>query len=412
MITVTQNLLSEKSLIGELATPALVTVSESIVSAASASTPAVFYDSNLNVNESATTWKEYQLAPVLGIEPVIEVGYGPLILNNNRVSPDGNGGIGSVRIQNGIVGQVINLQSQKIGASTYKEFDFYTPGSISAYLADQVTAILDETPDLAYFSTVNHSTSTYTRNVSCWAASIDLSAVAVATSHGSGWIRQRAGTLITPRHVLFARHYTPPVGAQIRFAGSDGIAVETKTILAVQSGFGDCAVGLLDSAVTVATPMKVTGSWIAQDQVVSQSSTQVRSYYLGGAAIYIDQFANVYACGLANPTSKQSIVAPDVTFNGTLYAACDSWATASHTTDILGGFAGSVKRPVSGDSGSPVMAIIEGEPVLLWCWWTSSSGPPTWRHNGGLLNALIAAVDASASVTTSLTVTVATDPTL
>jgi hypothetical protein len=342
----------------------------------------------------------------------MELVSGPVTLTDGRVAPVGDGGTCRIRIQEGAVANTLQLESVKLGSQTYREFVSYSLGTVSAYLADQVTAILDETPDLAYFSTVNHATSTYTRNASCWAASIDLSAVAVATSHGSGWIRQRAGTLITPRHVLFARHYTPPVGAQIRFAGPDGIEVETKTILAVQSGFGDCAVGLLDSAVTVATPMKVAGSWIAQDQVVSQSSTPVRSYYLGGAAIYIDQFANVYACGLANPTSKQSIVAPDVTFNGTLYAACDSWSTASHTTDILGGFASSIKRPVSGDSGSPVMAIIEGEPVLLWCWWTSSSGPPTWRHNGGLLNALIAAADASASVTTSLTVTVATDPTL
>lgn len=409
MINITQNLLSSNTITGRLLLPALASISAISTSAATASTPVTYYDSNLNENDAATVWNEYQIEPVLGTNPTIEVIYGPITLTDNRISPTGNGGIGAIRIQNGIIGSTLNLQSQKFGASTYREFVSFRTGTVAKHLTDQVLAIADATPDLAYFSVVNHATATYTRNASCWAASVDLSAVAVASSYGTGWIRQRGGTLITARHVLFARHYTPPVGTQLRFANSSG-TVETKTLLAVQSAFGDCTVGLLDSAVTVATPMKVAGSWIIQDNLVVQSAAQERSYYCAGLAIYTDQFADVYVCELGSPVSKGIYFAPDEIFNGTTYEVCDAWTNVRHAPEVLTGYNSMFKTPIAGDSGQPVMAVVNGEPVLLFCWWTASSGPPTWRQNGALLNALIAAVDAAASVTTNLTITVAPSP--
>jgi hypothetical protein len=158
--------------------------------------------------------------------------------------------------------------------------------------------------------------------------------------------------------------------------------------------------------------MKIAGSWITQDNTVIQSASQERSYYCAGAAIFTDQFADVYACELGSSVSKNSYFAPDETLNAVTYSACDYWTIVRNTPEALTGYSSMFKTPIGGDSGQPVMAIVDGDPVLLFCWWTPVSGPPTWRHNGALLNALISAVDTAAGISTGYTVTVATDPTL
>lgn len=306
---------------------------------------------------------------------------------------------------------ILRLDTTKRGGTTYREFVDYTEGSVSEYLRDQVEALLVESPDTSYFSTYDHNSATYTRNASCWAADVDLSAVAVASNSGSGWTRIRGGTLVTARHIVLAAHSGLNVGSQVRFAGSDG-TVETRTVTGVasNSGFGDVQIAVLSSDVTVATPMPIPEtSWFEQG---IEMTGLTRHSYTGGAAIHIDQLANVYACGIGSPLVRQSTYAPNVSYNGTTYTACQLLAFASHRQEVFTGETSApLKPPVPGDSGQPCMALIEGDPVLLWCWYYPNAGPPTWRHNGAILNALIAAADTSAGVSTGYTVTVATDPT-
>jgi hypothetical protein len=381
------------------------------VSEDAAVTPSTFFDSDVNENSNATVWNEYEIEPELGSSSTVEVVSGPVaILGGNRVIPVGNGGLGKVQVVDGAVKNIIRVNTEKIGGETHLTFVDYTEGSVAAYLRDQVESMFVENPDVNYYSTYNHATATYTRNPSCWAADIDLSAVAVASNTGAGWTRQRGGTLITARHVLLARHFPLSVGAQLRFAGPDG-TVETRTIIGIENSgtFGDMLVATLNAAVTVATPCPIPdNSWFAKGvEIVVESKTS----YIGGAAIHTDQNGRVYACGL-DTIRKQSHYAPTVSFNGQSYQTCEFRASVFHSQDVFtGGISAPLKFPVSGDSGQPVMVVIDGSPVLMFCWTFSTAGPPTWREGGAILNALIAAADAAAGVSTGLTVTVAPDPT-
>jgi hypothetical protein len=411
MTTIQQNLASSCPLVCSVQRRAEASVETFLISEDEVESPSTFYDSDIYQNTNSSSWNEFDVVVPFMSSATISLLSGASTLTNGRVAPLGNGGVSRIQVLDGNVSNILRLDTTKRGGSTYREFLDYAAGSVSEYLRDQVEALFVEDPDTNYFSTYSHGTATYTRNSSCWAADIDLSAIAVATNSGSGWTRQRGGTLITPRHVLLAAHYGLTVGSQVRFAGPDG-TVETRTVTGVASntGFGDTLIAVLSSNVTVAEPLKIpSDTWFEQGVDISGLT---RSSFIGGAAIHIDQFARVYACGIGSTVNKQSSYAPNVSYDGTDYLSCPVVAWASHSQEVFtGGIPSPIKIPVSGDSGQPLMALINGDPVLLFCWLYSSAGPPTWRHNGAVLNALISAADTSAGVSTGYTVTVATDPT-
>lgn len=380
-------------------------------SEAAAATPATFYDSDVLENTSAETWNEYEIKSPLGSSYTLENLSTCQSLTAGVVAPVGDGGFGRIRVTDGVVSKILKCDTTKRGGQAFREFVEYSEGSISRYLYDQVGALFDATPDVDYYSTYNHSTSTYTRNASCWAASIDLSCVAVASNSGSGWTRQRGGVLITSRHLLIARHFPYGVGTQVRFCNAAG-TVETRTVIGVAStsGEADLWVCTLSSAVTVASPCAIAGTWIAQGRTVANNFA---SWYSGGGVIHTDQNAKIYAATLGNCVALAKSYSRNVTIGGTTFADCEGEAFADHAESgaIPAEFAGLRHQPVTGDSGQPVFVIIEGEPVLLWTWTSSYSGTPVYLHNGAVLNALIAAADTNASISTGLTITVATDPT-
>lgn len=103
------------------------------------------------------------------------------------------------------------------------------------------------------YSSQDHSTPAYTRNVSFWAHNYASAMTAISPWNSSG-ATQKAGVLVSPRHVLFAQHYTPSVSSTIRFVTTGNVVV-TRTITAIEnlttreSYYPDISVGLLDSDV-------------------------------------------------------------------------------------------------------------------------------------------------------------------
>jgi hypothetical protein len=405
----TQDLLSETTLrcdISGRAAAALVTIPKSL---ASASNPSTFYDSTISENVSATVWNEFEIIPTLGAALTIENLSATQTLTDNIVAPVGDGGVGRVQVTDGSVKKFFRTDTTKRGEGTLKTFTAYTAGTVSKYLFDQVDALISGTPDAAYYSAYNHTSATYTRNASCWLADIDLSCVAVASNSGSGWTRQRGGTLITPRVIIIARHFAYGVGTQVRFSNASG-TVENRTVIAVDSASGgDISVCVLDAAVTVATPCTIAGDWMIQGASVTANS---KTWYSGGLGFHIDQNARVYACSLGRATFLLSSFTTSITANGITFSDCESSAFSNHSIDVIGsGNSAYLKTPISGDSGQPVFVIIDGDPVLLWCWLYPTGGPPVYRHNGALLNAIIASACTNAGISAQ-TVTVAPDPTL
>nr|KAG5712996.1 hypothetical protein BaRGS_021790 [Batillaria attramentaria] len=104
---------------------------------------------------------------------------------------------------------------------------------------------------LPIFSVQNHNGKNYVRNPDCWAADLDLTSISPWNSNGRN---RKAGTLVSPRHAVWARHYNIPVNSTLRFVARDGTVVDRR-ITATRyvdahggSGFygRDNVVGVLD----------------------------------------------------------------------------------------------------------------------------------------------------------------------
>jgi hypothetical protein len=79
-----------------------------------------------------------------------------------------------------------------------------------------------------------------------------------------------------------------------------------------------------------------------------------------------------------------------------------------YTPELLTGKSSFFAAAIGGDSGSPVMLLVDDEPLFLGTWWYPSDFYAAWGDD--FLNALILVADAAAGVSTGLTITVATDP--
>ena len=91
----------------------------------------------------------------------------------------------------------------------------------------------------------------YERNPDCWAYDLDLTC---ASPYNSREGKKRAGTLITPRHVLLAAHYSLQNGDSIRFIAKNNQIIRRKIIAnSIRTDVGsnqpDIQVALLDSDV-------------------------------------------------------------------------------------------------------------------------------------------------------------------
>lgn len=108
--------------------------------------------------------------------------------------------------------------------------------------------------DRAIYSTQTHTgTPSYIRNPACWAATGELTCVSPWNSHAGV---EGGGTLISPRHVLFAEHFMGgtgsnpmPNGTTIRFITRDNQIVERTLSNKARVGATDICIGLLNADV-------------------------------------------------------------------------------------------------------------------------------------------------------------------
>jgi hypothetical protein len=103
------------------------------------------------------------------------------------------------------------------------------------------------------FTSQDHATPAYTRNTDCWAA-VHVQALTAISPWNSDASFQKAGILVSPRHVVFATHYHPADGSTIRFVQADNTVV-TRTLTGVvdltvtDTYFPDITIAKLDSDV-------------------------------------------------------------------------------------------------------------------------------------------------------------------
>jgi len=376
------------------------------------SVPATFYDSDgLDVTGSQT-YNDYEIVtlPNVNIEN-LNPSFAQIDNNVLRRAADGIGQLEFSR--NGIKTRRVFDCSHR-GPGTVFRFTEYTPGTVSAYLSDQIKSLIDSDltkRDMLYFSTFDHLTSSFVKNPDCWARDVDLSAFAIGSQvlwqGPNSWTTERGGTLITPRHVLIATHYTPNENEKFRFLTAGGLVVEA-TWVGKSNAYGtvDQRVLTLDVDVAGCNPMKVGNDWLTTR--VSQDI-----YYGGGLAISTNQFRETSLSIVGSPVATYADnfwggeypVGVMVTGQKRLHVYNGAYATSrspyilanSDLTSMRGSHNEGI---ISGDSGSPVIVVVEGEPVVVTCWHGATVGPSTWIGDGNneQLNALIAEADADAGV--------------
>jgi len=257
-------------------------------------------------------------------------------------------------------------------------FNGYASGSLAKEVSDAVDDRIDglnATTAKPIFTTQNHTTSTYVRNSGCWASDLDLTPISPWNSTGGA---TRAGTLISPRHVIFCEHYNfhPSVGATIRFVASDGTVVN-RTINALETHpdytpfYPDITIGLLDSDV----PASIGFVKILPQNWANYLPSLSSSYKL--PCLVLDQEEKALISCLYSLNTSANFLTPTQSARFAFY-----------------------EKIIGGDSGNPAFLIIDDELVIITVWTFGGAGGGTSiLYHKDAINTMMATLGGGYSLT-------------
>jgi hypothetical protein len=185
--------------------------------------------------------------------------------------------------------------------------------------------------------------SVYVRNTACWCADMDLTCLSPWNSDGGN---NKAGTLISPRHILFAKHYRIATGATIRFVTADNQVVERTMTTRQDVADADLCLGLLDSDV----PSTIGFARVLPADILD---------YMPGAAHRV--------AGLLLDQEEKALVGDLTAQSFNSFATPTDPQRLAFNEEIIGG-----------DSGNPAFLLIDTgngvEPVLATTWTGGGGG--------------------------------------
>lgn len=238
--------------------------------------------------------------------------------------------------------------------SVNAEFINYTNNSLAKEVSDSVDSRiggLNPATAKPIFSTQNHSSGIYVRNTGCWVSGVDLTCVSPWNSTDNA---NRAGTLISPRHIIFAAHYQINNGATIRFIDSNNNIV-TRTMVNKLTHpnytpyYPDLTIGLLDSDVP---------NTIGFVKILPQNWNN-----------YLPSLSSLYRLPcLVLDQEEKALISELFTLN-TIAGFSLPLAGSSRVN-----FSESI---ITGDSGNPAFLIIDGELVIITVWTFGGAGAGT-----------------------------------
>ncbi|KAK7505613.1 hypothetical protein BaRGS_00002884 [Batillaria attramentaria] len=206
---------------------------------------------------------------------------------------------------------------------------------------------------LPIFSVQDHNHKHYVRNPDCWAADLDLTCISPWNSNGH---TRKAGTLVSPRHAVWARHYNIPVNSTLRFVARDGTVVDRR-ITATRyvdahggSGFygRDNVVGVLD-----------------RDVPASISYAKVMPHTL----LTMHPPPNVHLPVMSTDFEEKALVTDFFLYSNRSISLRSPY-TSSPRHDYY-------EPKITGDSGNPSFFIIDDELVLLFTFTSGGAGGGT-----------------------------------
>lgn len=248
----------------------------------------------------------------------------------------------------------INLTNKNDGSSTPRSLISTVVGSLAEHCQGQIDSRIDNTMTKGVnglvYSTQNHTTSTYTRNSSLWCSDVNLTCISPWNSNEAN---KKAGTLVTPRHILGAAHYEVNVNNIIRFVETGG-TVHTRTIVGKRTHPNytpyspDLTIYTLDSDLPPEiTPCKVMPSDWA-DYLVNNPDTRPPALGLDQEekALIMDFYGVGTGANFQYPIDSDRLI---------------------FSEELVGG-----------DSGNPAFFIIGGELVLITVWTFGGEGSGTY----------------------------------
>jgi len=243
----------------------------------------------------------------------------------------------------------------------------FIPGSLAKNCSDNVdNRLLNKNSAIAkdIYSTQNHSTSTYVRNTNCWAYDLDLTCMSPWNTTGAN---TRAGTLISPSHLVFATHYQIDIGAKVRFITSNNVVIE-RTLIDKIFISGDAFLGLLDSDVpnSISFAKLLPSNWSIYLPTIYRNRNGNTIYRLPMLSLdqeekaLVKEFLYVDSTGNSAYTQQptQNYLDPNNSYYNT------------YPNRIL--FHESI---IGGDSGNPSFLIINNQLVLVMTWLGPDAGP-------------------------------------
>lgn len=214
---------------------------------------------------------------------------------------------------------------------------------MSSSLSARINGLTPSSTTYNIYSASNDSTHVYTRNTNLFASDIDLTAIPVASSsYGSRF----NGILVAPDILIQAHHMHS--GGTIYFVDNSNNVTSRTVISSTQISGTDIQVARLSSDVAAGiTPVPVLDS--ATFITYITNTARISSFDI--PVVFTNQFR----------TLRISRFIGDYSNLADLYSPNESNFNPWYSV------------PISGDSGSPALAFINGEAVLVGTWYTPTS---------------------------------------
>jgi len=189
----------------------------------------------------------------------------------------------------------------------------------------------------------------FTRSTTCWAKNIDTSPQSIWNNNASGPIPFNpggyggSGTLISPRHIVYANHFRFYNGTTFVFVDMNNNCYTRTLSNSAQVGSTDIQIGLLDSDIT-----SVSFAKILDINIANQTNSSVKL-----PAFFMDQDRNALV--------------------GEYYL--DGAGGVCQSSTDFAQRANFYEVPVGGDSGNPICLVFENKIILTFTFLLSISGP-------------------------------------
>lgn len=276
-------------------------------------------------------------------------------VDENGVVTRVSDGIVEIRVRTPFISRVINVRVKREEVGAHDEF-LYSLDNPSVRVEDRAAG-LEVYRGLYALNLDSPSKGLAVHNPTFWLADYDFSALSYWNDHNNGGLtgaggRMHGGILIAPQHVLFAKHFDPPVGTELRWLNPSGVMVSRTVAQIAEVEETDISVASLSAAVTEVDD-GIRPILIGYDDMMAPYT----GFYILGVAS--NQYRQMFPLVWNRVQRWESIATYKSAFS-----KCQSEALAPYSLGVI-----------VGDSGQPVFLLGISELVLISAWWTLTEPP-------------------------------------